>query len=169
MINLSFKQIRVLREDQAREVLVSIRWSDGAICPDCGADKPYTLTSKPDSKHQRRAGLYKCSKCRKQFTVTVGTVFDGSRIKIKDWIMALYLMCSSKKGMSAHQLHRTMGVTYKTAWFMAHRIRLAMPQERRVCQGWSFYKQPGGLVCLAKARRTWDVPPCERTAYRQVH
>src|SRR5258706_1883438 len=129
MINLSFKQIRVLREDQAREVLVSIRWPDGAICPHCGADKPYPLTSNPDSKHQRRAGLYKCSKCRKQFTVTVGTVFDGSRIKIKDWIMALYLMCSSKKGMSAHQLHRTMGVTYKTAWFMAHRIRLAMTQE----------------------------------------
>jgi hypothetical protein len=73
-----------------------------------------------------RPGLYKCGDCREQFTVTVGTVFERSKIPLNKWVMATHLMCSSKKGISAHQLHRMMGVTYKTAWFMAHRIREAM-------------------------------------------
>lgn len=127
MENITFKQIRNLSEDEARELLEAIRWNGKPVCPHCNSDEAYKLTPKPGSK--TRKGLHKCKACRKQFTVTVGTIFEGSRIKIADWLMAVYLMCSSKKGISAHQLHRTLGVTYKTAWFMAHRIRYAMTQE----------------------------------------
>lgn len=127
MENITFKQLRNLTEDEAREMLESIRWNGTPVCPHCNSDKAYKLTPKEGSK--TRKGVYKCGACRKQFTVTVGTIFEGSRIKIADWLMAVYLMCSSKKGISAHQLHRTLGVTYKTAWFMAHRIRFAMTQE----------------------------------------
>lgn len=129
MNNITFKQIRNLSEDEAREMLETIRWNGSPVCPHCNSDKAYKLTPKGDTKTKVRNGVYKCSSCRKQFTVTVGTIFEGSRIKIADWLMAIYLMCSSKKGISAHQLHRTLGVTYKTAWFMAHRIRTAMIQE----------------------------------------
>lgn len=116
-----------MSEDEAREMLEAIRWNGSPVCPHCNSDQAYKLTPKEGSK--TRKGLYKCKSCRKQFTVTVGTIFEGSRIKIADWLMAIYLMCSSKKGISAHQLHRTIGVTYKTAWFMAHRVRYAMTQE----------------------------------------
>ena len=129
MNNITFKQLRNLSEDQARELLESICWPDGAVCPHCGSKEAYKLTPKAESNKHVRNGVYKCKACRKQFTVTIGTILEGSRIKIADWLMAMYLMSSSKKGMSAHQLHRTLGVTYKTAWFMAHRIRLAMSQE----------------------------------------
>jgi len=129
MDNITFKQLRNLSEDQARELLEAIRWNGTPVCPHCNSEKAYKLTPKGDTKTSARKGVYKCSSCRKQFTVTVGTIFEGSRIKIADWLMAVYLMCSSKKGISAHQLHRTLGVTYKTAWFMAHRIRFAMTQE----------------------------------------
>jgi len=127
MDNITFKQIRNLTEDEAREMLEGIRWNGQPVCPHCNSAEAYKLTPKEGSK--TRKGVYKCKACRKQFTVTVGTIFEGSRIKIADWLMAVYLMCSSKKGISAHQLHRTLGVTYKTAWFMAHRIRYAMTQE----------------------------------------
>lgn len=127
MDNITFKQIKALTEDEARETLESIRWNGTPVCPHCNSDKVYKLTPKEGSK--TRKGVHKCATCRKQFTVTVGTVFEGSRIKIADWLVAVYLMCSSKKGVSAHQLHRTLGVTYKTAWFMAHRVRYAMTQE----------------------------------------
>ncbi len=129
MENITFKQLRNLTEDEARELLEAIRWPNGAVCPHCGSNEAYKLTPKAEGKKHVRAGVYKCKACRKQFTATVGTIFEGSRIKIADWLMGFYLMCSSKKGISAHQLHRTLGVTYKTAWFMAHRIRLAMTQE----------------------------------------
>lgn len=129
MNNITFKQLRNLSEDQARDLLESIRWPHGANCPHCGSKEAHKLQPKTEGKTHVRAGVYFCGDCRKQFTVTVGTIFEGSRIKIADWLMAMYLMCSSKKGISAHQLHRTLSVTYKTAWFMAHRIRLAMTQE----------------------------------------
>lgn len=129
-MEITFKELRKISEDEARELLESIRWPNGIVCPKCNSDKgAYKLTHKADSKKPAREGVYKCKECRKQFTVTVGTIFEGSRIKLADWLMAVYLMVSSKKGISAHQLHRTLGVTYKTAWFMAHRIRYAMTQE----------------------------------------
>lgn len=127
MENITFKQIKALSEDDARELLEQIRWNGKPVCPHCNSDEAYKITPKPGSK--TRKGLYKCKSCRKQFTVTVGTVMERSRIKIADWLMAFYLMSSSKKGISAHQLHRTLGVSYETAWFMAHRIRYAMTQE----------------------------------------
>jgi len=129
MENLTFKQLRNITEDEARETLETIRWPDCVVCPHCGNKEAYKLTPKADGKKHVRNGVYKCKACRKQFTVTVGTIFADSHIKLTNWLMAIYLICSSKKGMSAHQLHRTLGVTYKTAWFMAHRIRYAMTQE----------------------------------------
>jgi len=127
MDNITFKQLRKLSEDEARELLEEIRWNGKPICPHCQNAEVYKLTPKEGST--TRKGLYKCKACRKQFTVTVGTVMERSRIKIADWLMGFYLMCSSKKGISAHQLHRTLGLSYETAWFMAHRIRFAMTQE----------------------------------------
>lgn len=109
-------------DDKAREYLERVRWPDGPICPHCGSiGKHYLLGGKA-----HRPGLYKCVDCRNQFTVTVGTVFERSKIPLSQWLQAVYLLCSSKKGISSHQLHRMLGVTYKTAWFMTHRIREAM-------------------------------------------
>ncbi len=106
---------------KAREWLEALLWPNGAICPHCGTvGGHYTLQGKG-----HRPGLWMCKDCREQFTVTVGTVFERSKVKLNIWLQAVYLLCSSKKGMSSHQLHRTIGVTYKTAWFMSHRIREA--------------------------------------------
>ena len=111
--------------DKAREYLEELRWPNGAICPHCGTiGEHYAITAK--TKKGARPGLYKCKDCREQFTVTVGTVFERSKIALNVWLQAVHLICSSKKGISSHQLHRTLGVTYKTAWFMSHRIREAM-------------------------------------------
>lgn len=108
--------------DKAREHLEAIRWPNGPVCPHCGSTaQPYVLKGKA-----HRPGLLKCVDCREQFSVTVGTVFERSKIPLSKWLTATYLLCSSKKGISSHQLHRTLGVTYKTAWFMTHRIREAM-------------------------------------------
>lgn len=120
-------------EDKARELLERLRWPHGAICPHCqndGTAKTISkLTPKAGSKAAVRKGVYFCGACRKQFTVTVKTVFEGSHISISKWLMALFLISASKKGMSAHQLHRMLKITYKTAWFMSHRIRFAMGDE----------------------------------------
>lgn len=100
--------------------LESVLWADGPVCPHCGGMGRITGVK------GGRMGLRRCGDCKKQFTVTVGTVFESSHVKLHLWLQAAHLMCSSKKGFSAHQLHRTLGVTYKTAWFMAHRLREAM-------------------------------------------
>lgn len=115
-------------EDKAREHLEAIRWPDGPVCPHCGSlAEHYRLEGKGGKQGTKaRKGLLKCRDCREQFSVTVGTVFERSKIPLTKWLMATYLLCSSKKGISSHQLHRTLGVTYKTAWFMTHRIREAM-------------------------------------------
>lgn len=109
-----------MTEDQAREYLESLRWPEGPFCPHCGSVKAMRLTGK-----SCRPGLCKCSDCRKQFTVTVGTIMERSHIALRHWVYAFTRMCSSKKGISAHQLHRELGITYKAAWFMCHRIRHA--------------------------------------------
>ena len=89
-----------------------------------------TVEPKPSKKGRHvRKGVWKCGGCREQFTVTVGTIFEDSHIPLSKWLLALHLLCASKKGMSAHQLHRMFKVTYRSAWFMAHRIRYAMTQE----------------------------------------
>jgi transposase-like protein len=107
--------------EAARQYLEAVRWPTGPICPHCGVvGGHYELHGKA-----HRPGLWKCKDCREQFTVTVGTVFERSKIPLHVWLLAVHLICSSKKGISSHQLHRTLGVTYKTAWFMSHRIREA--------------------------------------------
>ena len=124
-INLSTLAPCFTDENAARLLLESWRWPNGAACPHCGGADPYRLTPrKPGAK--TRPGLWKCRACRKQFTVTVGTIFEGSHIPLHKWLLAFYLLCSSKKGISSHQLHRMLGVTYKAAWFMAQRLRYAM-------------------------------------------
>jgi transposase-like protein len=112
-------------EDAAREFFEKLRWPNGAACPHCGGADPYKLVPRKEGTKTRK-GLYKCRACRKQFTVTVKTVFEDSRIPLSKWLLALHLLASSKKGMSAHQLHRMLNISYKAAWFMAHRLRYAM-------------------------------------------
>lgn len=113
-------------EAKAREHLEAIRWPDGKpTCVHCGSiDRVYRLSGKA-----HRAGLFHCNNCDGQFTVTTGSVMESSHVPLNKWVLAFRLMASSKKGISAHQLHRTIAVTYKTAWFMAHRIREAMRDE----------------------------------------
>jgi transposase-like protein len=112
-------------EDKAREYLEALRWNGEPVCPHCGSvGKHYSITGK-----SARKGLWKCADCREQFTVTVGTVFERSKIKLHIWLQAVHLVCASKNGMSSMELHRLLGVTQKTAWFMLHRIREAMKPE----------------------------------------
>lgn len=97
-------------------------WPEGPVCPHCGGvERLGKLKGK-----STRPGVYKCYQCRKPFTVKIGTVFESSHVKLHLWLQAMFLMASSKKGISSNQLHRTLGVTLKTAWFMTHRLRLAM-------------------------------------------
>jgi transposase-like protein len=111
-------------DDAARRHLEKIRWPEGPICPHCGNADQEKITALKGESH--RPGLYQCNACREHFTVTVGSVMERSHIPLSKWVYAFHLMASSKKGMSAHQLHRMLGITYKSAWFMAHRIREAM-------------------------------------------
>ena len=119
-------------EAAAFAYLEATLWPDGPVCPHCGtignATKLQTEGGKIEGKRQARIGLWKCKskECRKQFTVKVGTVFEHGRIPLHKMLQAVYLLCCSKKGCSAHQLHRVLGITYKAAWFLAHRIREAM-------------------------------------------
>ena len=112
--------------DKAREALELVRWPNGPYCPHCGNSDESLIAKIEGKKHTHRAGLYYCNECKGQFTVTVGTVFERSKVPLTKWWLATHLMSASKKGISSHQLHRMLGVTYKTAWFMAHRIREAM-------------------------------------------
>jgi transposase-like protein len=114
--------------EKAREFLEKLRWPNGPVCPHCQCATAYKLTAKPGSKKPVRPGVWKCKDCEQQFTVTVNTIFEDSHVPLNKWLLAIHLLCASKKGMSAHQLHRMLPVTYKTAWFMAHRIRYMMSQ-----------------------------------------
>jgi len=109
-------------EDAARAHLEAIQWPDGPVCPHCGVVNEATLLAGKST----RPGVYKCRPCQKPFSVTVGSVFERSKVPLTKWLLATELLTSSKKGISAHQISRMLGVTYKTAWFMMHRIREAM-------------------------------------------
>lgn len=116
-------------EDKAREALEAVRWPHGPICPHCGNCDPETIAKVEGKKQSHRPGLYYCNACKGTFTVTVGTVFERSKIPLSKWWLAMHLMSASKKGISAHQLWRMLGFgSYRTAWFMAHRIREAMKE-----------------------------------------
>jgi transposase-like protein len=128
-------------EDKAREYLEKMRWPDGVVCPHCGLlGEAYKITPKVKTFEEIKAtgkrirrprkGLWKCAGCRKQFTVTVKSIFEDSHIPLHKWLLAIHLMCASKKGISAHQLMRMLDIKqYKSAWFMAHRIRYALTGE----------------------------------------
>ncbi|MEI9893990.1 MAG: IS1595 family transposase [Chthoniobacter sp.] len=111
---------------KARIFLEGVLWPNGPVCPHCKGMDACRLVSKPSSKHPVRDGLLKCRECKKKFTVMVGTIFSDSHIPLNKWLIAIFLLCSSKKAISAHQLHRSLAITYKSAWFMAHRLRYAM-------------------------------------------
>jgi len=123
-------------------------WPDGPVCPHCGViGNAYVLNgvrTKPSRKHpegKERHGLKKCKGCGKQYTVRVGTIFEGSHIDLHLWLQAIHLMTSSKKGVSSNQLHRVLGITLKSAWFMSHRIREAMRDD-----GVAGFGAGGGVV-----------------------
>jgi transposase-like protein len=122
-----FKEPYLQDEAAAFEALEAIVWRDGPVCPHCGCmGRIAPLKGVKDKKGRERLGLKKCYDCRKQFSVRKGTLFEDSPIPLHVWFQAAYLMCSSKKGISSNQLHRTLGVTLQTAWFMSHRLREAM-------------------------------------------
>src|ERR1700733_16057729 len=111
-------------ETAAREALESVRWPDGPVCVHCGCTDHVVRVA--GEKRSHRPGLLYCNECKGQFTVTVGTVFERSKIPLTQWWMAPHMFNSGKNGVSAHEIHRTLKVTYKTAWFMMHRLREAM-------------------------------------------
>jgi transposase-like protein len=114
---------RHFHDEQAAFDYVEARvWPDGPSCPHCGGVERISLMGGKST----RKGLYKCYQCRKPFTVRIGTIFEGSHVALNIWLQAMYLIAGNKKGISSNQLHRTLGVTLKTAWFMSHRIREAM-------------------------------------------
>ncbi|MEX2623955.1 MAG: IS1595 family transposase [Acidimicrobiia bacterium] len=145
------KAIGQLSEEEAWELLEDIRWGGKPVCPHCGNnEKSYFLTpqsgyrtTKTGKSTYRR--VWKCAKCRKQYSVLVGTVFHGSHIPLSTWLMAIRMMCGGKNGVSAHELHRSLEITYKTAWFMCHRIREAMKLPPLV----------GKLSGVVEADETW--------------
>ena len=117
-------------EKSCIEHLEKLRWPKGIVCPLCASTRKFHKIT--------RGNIYKCADCEKSFSVRKGTIFEDSHINLAIWLQAIVLLCSSKKGMSAHQLHRQLGITYKSAWFMAHRIRYAMDQN-------SFKKMQGTI------------------------
>ena len=129
-------------EHAAYKKLESLLWPHGPFCPRCGGLDRITPVK------GGRIGLYRCGPCKRQFRVTVGTIFESSHIKLNLWFQAAHLMCASKKGMSAHQIHRVLGITYKSAWFMCHRLREAMRDG-------SFTDQLGGENAVVEADETY--------------
>lgn len=116
-----------LTEDEARAILENIRWPKGVACPHCGSLKVTRLQAKSEKV---RDGVIQCNDCKGQFTVTVGTIMHRSHITLRQWVQAFYSMCSHKKGVSALQLQRNLGLhTYRAAWHLSHRIRTAMKKE----------------------------------------
>jgi len=122
-VNLAQLSKVVSDEAKAFEMIEKLRWPNGPVCPHCGGtERIYDL-------RKTRVGLRKCGQCRKQFTVRVGSIFEDSPLPLGKWILAIHLMCSSKKGVSSNQLKRELGISYQSAWFLTHRIRLAMTQD----------------------------------------
>jgi transposase-like protein len=122
---MNLSEISSLSEDQARGYFEQIRWPNGPVCPHCGSVESTKLQGKA-----HRVGLYKCSGCGDQFTATIGTILEDSHLPIRTWLMAFSILCSAKKGISALQLQRQLGLgSYRSAWHLAHRIRHAMARE----------------------------------------
>lgn len=159
-----FTEPRFTNDDAAREHLESLRWPNGPVCPHCGGTERNSKIAagptpkKGEKRKGARPGLWFCGDCRTQFSVTVGTVFERAHIPLHKWVLATELLCASKKGMSSHQLHRMLKVTYKTAWFMTHRIREAMKPNVN--------KMVGGEGKVVEADETFwgNIKPINRRA-----
>ncbi len=134
-------------------------WPHGPMCPRCGE----TVRVGRMGGNSTKLGQCKCYVCRKPFAVTVGTVMESSHIPLHTWLQAMHLLCASKKGISSHQLHRTLGITLKSAWFLSHRVREAMKEIR------GFAADPlGGMGKTLEADETFIGPKAENRAYRPV-
>jgi transposase-like protein len=145
--------------DKAREYLEAQRWPNGPVCPHCGNCDQEKITGLKGKAH--RAGLYQCAECREQFTVTVGSVMERSKIPLNKWLMAMHLMGASKKGISAHQIHRMLGITYQSAWFLCHRIREAMKNDGQTLDGGL-----GGTNKVVEADETYVGGKAKNRAHR---
>jgi transposase-like protein len=145
-------------ETTAREWLESRVWPNGPVCPHCGSDRE-KITGLRGRAH--RPGVYQCNACREQFTITVKTVFEKSRIPLSKWLTALFLMTASKKkGISGHQVHRMLGISYKSTWFMCHRLREAMRPAK--------YPRPlGGLEGTVEVDRREIPRPRKRQSFNR--
>jgi transposase-like protein len=146
-------------EAEAYAKLESIVWPNGPVCVHCGETSRIGLLKGKAT----RPGVYKCYACRKQFRVTVDTVFEASHIPLRDWLKAVYLVVSSKKGVSSNQLHRSMGITLKSAWFMSHRIREAMKEPE-----WQSAGPLGGKGATIEADETWIGGKAANRAYDPI-
>jgi len=146
-------------EDTARKHFEAIRWPNGPICPHCGViDEATELKGK-----STRPGVWKCRACAKPFTATVGTAYERSHIPLHKWLLATHILCASKKGMSAHQLWRMLGFgSYKTAWFMAHRIREGMRDDSHKSEGGL-----GGANKVVEADETYLGGKAKNRAHRE--
>lgn len=134
IVNLAQLARHFSDEEEAWKLVERIRWPDGPVCPHCGAvGSAYFLTPEQGERVTRTGKktvrrLWKCADCRKQFSVLVGSIFEGTKIPLSKWLLAIHLLCANKNGTASYELHRTLGITAKSAWFMAHRIRYAMTQ-----------------------------------------
>jgi transposase-like protein len=147
-------------EQAAFDRLEQIIWSDGIVCPHCGTmGRAGALAGVKGKTGKPAIGRKKCYACRKQFTVRVGTVFESSHVPLHIWFQAAFLMASSKKGISSNQLHRTLGVTFKTAWFMSHRLREAMRTMK--------IDPLGGIGKFVEADETFVGGKARNRAYRE--
>lgn len=132
LLNLSQIAKHFSDEAEAYKVVERLRWPNGPVCPHCGVIGHAYFLEPQSGARKTRTGketyrrVWKCGACRKQFSVLVGTIFEDSKIPLSKWLLAIHLMCSGKNGVSAHELHRMLGIAYRSAWFMAHRIRYAM-------------------------------------------
>jgi transposase-like protein len=155
---MNLSDLSRLTEDEARDYFEKVRWPSGRVCPHCGS-----LESKKLEGKAHRAGLYKCSGCAGQFTATVNTILEDSHLPIRTWLMAFAILCSAKKGVSALQLQRQLGLgSYRSAWHLAHRIRLAMTREPMK----GLLGTGGGTV---EADETWvGGKPRKRTSKRRL-
>lgn len=142
-------------ETKAREWLEARVWPEGPTCPHCGNADEAKIKALQGKAH--RPGLYQCAECREQFTVTVKTVFERSKIPLTKWLAALFLMTASKKGVSAHQVHRMLGISYKSTWFMMHRLREAMRTGGLEPLGGA------GQVVEADETYLWNIPESKRS------
>jgi transposase-like protein len=131
MAEPTFHEIMQWSVQEARDYLERMRWPDGPACPNGCASEVYRVEARTrrNGKVQPTRYLLKCKQCKRQFTATVGTIFEDSKVPLNKWLAAIYLMCTSKKGISAHQLHRMIGVQYRTAWYMCHRVRHAIKDK----------------------------------------